>query len=209
MSVNKKQENFLTNVTTYAATQVSSYAKAFSFKQEFKENFDIGKTYNLANMSANILKVFYGVTVDKIEKFITRNCSEYIKYWQNQVVDTQEHGNQARAIMNSSTRKDIKTKQADFIVRLTNYAVVQKDMYAKAYLFKDDYDESFDTGEAYDLASLTQEELDSFGVSVSGISDFIYNNCVGYINYWTNQAVVQADHGKFARAVMNNATYIS
>jgi hypothetical protein len=191
-----------------AAVQVDAHAKAFSFKQEFAENFDVGKPYDLLGMSTDLLTVFYGVTVDKIEKFISRNCADYINYWNNQTVNTQEHGKQARAIMNSSVRKHSKTKQADFIVRLSNYAVVQMRIYALADVLKKDYDESFDTGEAYDLASLTQEELDSFGVSVSGVGDFIDNNCADYVDFWTNQAVAQADHGQYARAVMNNATYI-
>lgn len=209
MSISTKQANFLSSITLFAKEQADIYAKAFSLHQEFNENFDVDKTYDLLNMSTNLLQVFYGVTVDKIEKVISRNCVEYTNYWDNQAVTQHEHGKQARAIMNSSTRKHSKTKEADFIVRLTNFAVEQKRMYARALLFYQDYAENFDAGEAYDLVSLTQEELDSFGVSVAGVNAFVTNNCSGYVNYWTNQVVVTADHGEYARAIMNNATYIS
>lgn len=209
MSVNKKQENFLSNLTNQAQVQANAYAKAFSFRQEYNENFAITKTYDLLDMSTDLLKVFYGVTVGKIDDFISRNCRGYTRFWTDEAVDTQEHGKQARAIMNASDRKHSKTKQADFLVRLTNYAVVQMFMYAMTEVLKKDYEENFAAGQGYDLASLTQEELDTFGVSVAGVANFITYNCTAYINFWTNEDVVQGDHGVYARAVMDNVTYIN
>lgn len=95
--MNSKQTNFLAGIQNHAYYSSVLYSRAFTFREQFQEDFIAGKTNDISIEDLSQ----YGFTYTNVLSYVNQNLLQYQNFWTNKSVGTAEYGKFARAVMSN------------------------------------------------------------------------------------------------------------